>query len=66
MFEVKRGTSVFILRNHNETFLGWNIDPGNIMEEAMIYEEVTGNRTSLSQEPIENVPVKNRENVVLI
>jgi hypothetical protein len=55
---------VFIARNHNETIIGWNIDIGNLMEDAMVYEEVTGNRVSISAEPIENVPERYRSKVL--
>lgn len=55
---------VFIARNHNDVVIGWNMDIGNLMEDTMIYEEMTGNRVSISSESIENVPEKYRLKVL--
>jgi len=52
--------TAFVARNHNGTLLGWNTDLGNLMEEAMVYEEVTGNRVSISEETFEDKPERSR------
>jgi hypothetical protein len=52
--------TAFVARNHNGTLIGWNVDLGNIMEEAMVYEEVTGNKVTIGQETFEEKPEKNR------
>jgi hypothetical protein len=49
----------FVARNHNGTVLAWNTDFGNLAEEAMIYEEVSGNRVTISEEEFEEDPVRN-------
>jgi hypothetical protein len=49
----------FVARNHNGTVLAWNTDLGNLAEEAMIYEEVTGNRVTIGEEEFEEDPVRN-------
>jgi len=52
--------TAFVARNHNGTLIGWNIDLGNLMEEAMIYEEVTGNKVYINQETFQEKPERNR------
>ncbi len=52
--------TAFVARNHNGTLIGWNIDLGNLMEEAMIYEEMTGNKSTIGQETFEEKPERNR------
>jgi len=56
----EREMTAFVARNHNGTLLGWNTDLGNLMEEAMVYEEVTGNRVSISEETFEDKPERSR------
>lgn len=43
----------FVIYNHNDRIIGIHDDLGNASEEAMFYEEVTGNRTSIRIEPKE-------------
>ena len=43
----------FVIYNHNDTVIGIHDDFGNAAEEAMFYEEVTGNRTSIRVEKVE-------------
>ena len=50
--------TAFVARNHNGTLIGWNSDLGNLMEEAMVYEEMTGNRVTIDQETFEKEPQK--------
>jgi hypothetical protein len=38
---------IFIAYNHNGVEISRNADLGNLMEEVMIYEEVTGNRCTV-------------------
>ncbi len=52
--------TAFVARNHNGTLIGWNSDLGNIMEEVMIYEEMTGNKVTIDQETFEGKPEINR------
>jgi hypothetical protein len=52
--------TAFVARNHNGTLIGWNSDLGNIMEEAMIYEEMTGNKVTIGQETFNEKPERNR------
>lgn len=52
--------TAFVARNHNGTLIGWNTDLGNIMEEAMVYEEITGNSFTIGQETFEEKPERNR------
>lgn len=54
----------FVARNHNGTLIGWNADLGNLMEEAMVYEEVTGNRVSIGEETFEDNPERNAHKTV--
>ena len=51
--------TAFVARNHNGTLIGWNVDLGNIMEEAMVYEEVNGNKVTIGQETFEEKPERN-------
>jgi len=44
---------MFVARNHNGTFIAKGVDLGNLMEEVMIYEEVTGNRCTVGREEFE-------------
>lgn len=48
--------TAFVARNHNGTLLGWNVDLGNLMEEAMVYEEITGNKVTIGEETFEEKP----------
>lgn len=52
--------TAFVARNHNGTLIGWNSDLGNLMEEAMVYEEMTGNKITIDQETFEEKPERNR------
>jgi hypothetical protein len=52
--------TAFVARNHNGTLIGWNRDLGNLMEETMIYEEMTGNRVSIGEESFQEKPERNR------
>ena len=52
--------TAFVARNHNGSLIGWNNDLGNLMEETMIYEEMTGNRVSISEETFQDKPERNR------
>jgi hypothetical protein len=52
--------TAFVARNHNGTLIGWNVDLGNIMEEAMVYEEMTGNKVTIDQETFVGKPERNR------
>lgn len=40
---------IFIAYNHNGTEICRSKDLGNLMEEVMFYEEVTGNKCSVRQ-----------------
>lgn len=44
---------VFVARDHNNELLGWNRDLGNLMEEVMLYEEITGNKATVAEETID-------------
>lgn len=50
----------FVARNHNGTLIAWNRDVGNLMEEIMIYEEVTGNSTYVGEETFDETPKRNQ------
>jgi hypothetical protein len=52
--------TAFVVRNHNGVLIGWDSDLGNIMEEAMVYEEMTGNTVTIDKEIFEETPQKNR------
>jgi hypothetical protein len=52
--------TAFVARNHNGTLIGWSTDLGNIMKEAMFYEEMTGNKTTIDQETFKEKPDRNR------
>jgi hypothetical protein len=52
--------TAFVARNHNGTLLGWNVDLGNLMEEAMVYEEVTGNKVYINEETFEEKPERTK------
>ncbi len=52
--------TAFVARNHNGTLIGWNRDLGNLMEEAMLYKEMTGNRVSIAEETFQDKPERNR------
>jgi len=52
--------TAFVARNHNGTLIGWNVDLGNIMEEAMVYKEMTGNKVTIDQETFNKQPERNR------
>jgi hypothetical protein len=49
----------FVARNHNGTFIAMHEDLGNLMEEVMFYEEVTGNQCSVNKEEFEVEPKHN-------
>ena len=51
--------TAFVARNHNGTLICWSLDLGNLMEEVMVYEEMTGNRTTIDQEKFEIEPIRN-------
>jgi hypothetical protein len=53
--------TAFVARNHNGTLIGWNVDLGNLMEEAMVYEEVTGNKVYINEETFAEKPERNRQ-----
>ena len=40
----------FVARNHNGTLVGWNADIGELMEDTMVYSEITGNPTYINEE----------------
>jgi hypothetical protein len=46
---------IYIARN-NGTVIGWNVDFGNLAEEAMVYEEITGNRVTIQAGTMAEVP----------
>jgi len=50
---------MFVARNHNGTFIAKVVDLGNLMEEVMLYEEVTGNRCTVGREEFEVEPKRN-------
>ena len=52
--------TAFVARNHNGTLIGWNSDLGNLMEEVMIYEEVTGNKVFINEEIFEKEPQRSK------
>ena len=52
--------TAFVARNHNGTLISWNVDLGNLMEEAMVYQEVTGNNVTIGQETFVEKPERNR------
>ena len=52
--------TAFVARNHTGTLIGWNRDLGNLMEEAMIYKEMTGNRVSIVEETFQDKPETTR------
>ena len=52
--------TAFVARNHNGTLIGWNVDLGNIMEDVMVYEEMTGNKVTIDQETFKEKPEINR------
>lgn len=56
----------FVARNHNGTLIAWNVDIGNLMEEVMFYEEMTGNSTSIGEEQFENEPSHHRPEPVRV
>lgn len=37
--------TMFVAYNHNGTMICEGADLGNVSEEAMLYEEITGNKT---------------------
>jgi hypothetical protein len=51
--------TAWVVRNHNGTLIAWDVDLGNVSEEMMVYEEVTGNRTSINKETFEKEPKRN-------
>lgn len=52
--------TAFVARNHNGTVIAWNTDLGNMMEEAMFYEEVTGNRITIDKETFKDEPIRSK------
>lgn len=48
--------TAFVGRNHNGTLIAWNNDLGNLMEELMFYQEVTGNSTLVNEETFDTEP----------
>jgi hypothetical protein len=40
---------IFVAYNHNGVEICRNADLGNLMEEVMFYEEVTGNKCSIER-----------------
>jgi len=40
---------MFVAYNHNGTEICRNADLGNLMEEVMFYEEVTGNKCTIQK-----------------
>lgn len=50
----------FVARNHNGTLIAWNSDLGNLMEEAMIYEQMTGNRITIDEEIFDEQPQRSK------
>ncbi len=49
-------TTAWVARNHNGTLIAWHKDMGNLAEEAMYYEQVTGNQTTFSKETFDVEP----------
>ena len=52
--------TAFVGRNHNGTLIAWNSDLGNLMEELMIYQEMTGNSTLVNEETFDTEPEMHR------
>jgi hypothetical protein len=52
--------TAFVARNHNGTLICWSVDLGNTMEEAMIYEEMTGNKVTIGEETFDEKPERSR------
>jgi hypothetical protein len=50
---------MFVARNHNGTFIAKGNDLGNLMEEIMFYEEVTGNLCTVNEEEFKVEPKRN-------
>lgn len=48
--------TAFVGRNHNGILIAWNSDLGNLMEELMFYQEMTGNTTTVNQETFDKEP----------
>lgn len=46
---VEEFNMIWIAYNHNNIEICRHVDVGNLMEEVMFYEEVTGNRCTIKQ-----------------
>jgi hypothetical protein len=48
--------TAFVARDGNGALIAWNRDLGNIMEETMIYQEMTGIRVTINEETFSEKP----------
>jgi hypothetical protein len=51
---------VYTLRTHDDQFIRWHREPNNVAEMAAEYEDATGIKTYIDQEPVANIPLEYR------
>jgi hypothetical protein len=48
--------TAFVARDDNGTLIAWNYDLGNLMEETILYQEMTGIQVTISEETFSEKP----------
>ena len=48
--------TAFVARDDNGTLIAWNYDLGNLMEETILYQEMTGIQVTISEETFSETP----------